>query len=154
MKKLLSGLALAVVVVLGCEQGRPGGAGVGTETTPRDTTTTTNKPVLGPAENTFTLSVPQLTTHLKQGESKTVSIALSRGKNFDEDVALKFSDIPNGLTIDPPSPMVKHGDKEAKVTVAAAPDAAIGDFTIKVSGHPAKGSPDAVNEFKVSVAGK
>jgi hypothetical protein len=32
-------------------------------------------------------------------------------------------------------------------------DASLGDFTIKVTGHPTKGA-DATNEFKITVAEK
>ena len=111
------------------------------------------KPPIGNAEETFTMSVPVLSTSLKQGEAKTATISLSRGKNFDEDVTLKFDDIPKGLTIEPPAALVKHGDKEANLTLKAADDAALGDFTIKVTGHPAKGT-DAKAELKVSIAEK
>ena len=46
-----------------------------------------------------------------------------------------------------------HGDKETKVAVKVPADAALGDFTIKVTGHPASGA-DAMNEFKMTVAKK
>lgn len=104
-------------------------------------------------EDTFTLTVPTLATKLKQGENKVVSVGIKRGKNFDEDVALKFETLPKGLTIDPAAPTIKHGDTEAKVTVKAAGDAAVGDFTVTVKGHPEKGS-DATQELKVTVQPK
>jgi hypothetical protein len=49
--------------------------------------------------------------------------------------------------------MIKHGDTDAKVTLKAAPDASLGEFTIKVTGHPTTGS-NATSEFKVTVAKK
>ncbi|HYV34951.1 MAG TPA: hypothetical protein VE988_04550, partial [Gemmataceae bacterium] len=110
-------------------------------------------PVLGQADDTFTLSVPTLATTLKQGETKTASIGIKRGKNFDGDVTIKFAETPKGLAIDPTSPVIKHGDTEAKITLKAAEDAALGDFTIKLTGHPTKGA-DAANEFKVTVQKK
>ncbi len=159
MKSLHAGLVVVALVALnGCSQGTPGGPGaVNTPSTtpnkPATTTTTVQKPVLGQAEETFNLSVPSLSTHLKQGETKAASISLTRGKNFDEDVTLKFDDVPKGITIDPENHVIKHGDKEAKVTFHAADDAALGDFTIKVTGHPTKGV-DAKTEFKLTVAEK
>jgi hypothetical protein len=54
------------------------------------------------------------------------------------------------VTLDPASPVIKHGDTEAKITLKAADDAAVGDFTLKVTGHPTKGA-DAANEFKLTV---
>jgi len=46
-----------------------------------------------------------------------------------------------------------HGDKEVKVTVKVADDTALGEFTVKVTGHPTSGA-DATNEFKITVAKK
>lgn len=156
MKSLHVGLvALALVALNGCTQGTPGGPGVSSTPSTRGTptTTTTQKPVIGDAEETFSLSVPSLSTNLKQGETKAATISLSRGKNFDEDVTLKFADVPKGVTIDPAEPAIKHGDAEVNITFQAADDAALGDFTIKVTGHPAKGA-DAKTEFKLNVAEK
>ena len=156
MKSLHVGLvAMALAALNGCTQGTPGGPGASnTPSKPgTPTTTTAQKPVLGQAEETFNLSVPSLSTGLKQGETKSASISLSRGKNFDEDVTLKFDDVPKGITIDPASHVIKHGDTEAKITFQAADDAALGDFTIKVTGHPTKGA-DAKTEFKLTVAEK
>ena len=117
------------------------------------TTTTAQKPVIGDAEETFSLSVPSLSTNLKQGEIKVATISLSRGKNFDEDVTLKFADVPKGVTLDPADPVIKHGDAEVNITFQAADDAALGDFTIKVTGHPTKGT-DAKTEFELNVTEK
>ena len=58
-----------------------------------------------------------------------------------------------GVTLDPASPSINHGDKDIKVTVKAAADAALGDFTIKMTGHPEKGS-DATNDLKLTIAKK
>lgn len=107
----------------------------------------------GMDKDNFRLTVPILSTKLKQGEAKSVSIGISRGKGFEQDVGLKFDSVPQGVTVDPVTPTLKHGDTEAKVTVKAAEDAAVGDFTVKVTGHPAKGT-DAVSELKITVEKK
>ena len=60
-----------------------------------------------------------MSTTLHQGETKDVSIGIERGKNFDEDVTLKFADGPEGVTLDSASPVIKHGDTETKVTLKA-----------------------------------
>ncbi len=45
------------------------------------------------------------------------------------------------MTIEPSGSVIKHGETETKVTFKAAADSALGDFTIKVTGHPGpKGS--------------
>ena len=85
------------------------------------------------------------------GETKTLSIGIKRGNNFQEDVTLKFADVPQGVTVDPASPVIKQGETETKITLKAATDASLGDFTIKLTGHPTKGS-DASHEFKITVA--
>jgi len=139
-------LASASVALAGCNQGTPGGQGV--------TTTPPHKPpVYGEADNTFNLSVPRMSTTLHQGETKDVTIGIERGKNFDQDVALKVAEGPTGVTADFASPVIKHGDSEAKLTFKAADDASLGDFTVKVTGHPAKGA-DATIDFKITVAKK
>lgn len=131
----------ALVILIGCGQGTSGGPGA--------TTPPSKKPMLGQTEDTFSLTVPS--TKLNQGETKTVSVGISRGKNFNEDVSLKVGDLPKGVTLDPASALIKHGDTDAKLTLKAANDAALGDFTVKVTGHPTKGA-DAVAELKISVA--
>jgi hypothetical protein len=145
MKKSFACLLIAASVAFaGCNNNStPGGPGA---TSNRGD----NKPVVGRADDTFTLDPPNLATKVKQGESKAVSIGIKRGKNFDQDVTLKFSDLPKGVTLDPASPVIKHGNAEVKLILKTADDASLGDFTVKMTGHPTKGE-DAVNEFKITV---
>ena len=138
-------LALALVTLTGCNQGTPGGSGI--------TNPPQKQPAFGEAEKTFKLSVPRMSTTLHQGETKEVAIGIERGKNFEGDVTLAFADGPEGVTIESASPIIKHGDKEAKVTLKAKADASLGDFTVKVMGHPTEG-PDATSELKITVAKK
>jgi hypothetical protein len=144
MKNLLSGVLVAALVALvGCGgKSTPGGPGA----------TNPTKPIVGQGEDTFTLSTPS-SVSLKQGETKTATVGIKRGKNFDQDVALKFNDLPKGLTIEEASPVIKHGDQDAKITLKAADDAGLGDHVVKVSGHPGKGG-DATSELKVTVQKK
>ena len=145
-KSFASFLIAALVASAGCsDKSTPGGPGAKNHSD--------NKPVVGQAEDTFTLDPPNLATKLKQGESRAFAIGINRGKNFDQDVTLKFENLPKGTSIEPASPVITHGDTEAKLTIKAADDAAVGDFAIRVTGRPAKGS-DASNEFKVTVAKK
>ncbi len=46
--------------------------------------------------------------------------------------------------------MIKNGETDAEITLTGAEDAALGDFDIKMTGHPAKGT-DTSNEFKLSI---
>lgn len=146
MKISVAGLlVLIAVVVAGCTQSTPGGPGI------------TNPPqrqrAYGETENTFSLSVPHMSTTLHQGETKEAAIGIARGKNFDGDVELSFAEGPKGVNLSSASPTIKHGDSEAKVTLKATTDASLGEFTIKVKGHPTTGA-DATSEFKVTVSKK
>lgn len=168
-------MAALLVTALGCGEGTPGGPGVkpnppassstNSSNTPMEKPTmpddpvtpdkpaapgTDANPLAGDPENSFRLDAPNLATTIKQGETKVVTIGITRSKNFDQDVMLSFEGVPTGVTIDPAEPMIKHGEKEVKLNVTAAGDAALNDFTIKITGHPATGA-DATNEFKLTV---
>jgi uncharacterized membrane protein len=144
MNKLYAGLlGTALLAGVGCHPGTTGGPGV-----PGG-----KSPMVGMAENTFKLDTPNLSTKVKQGETKEVTIGIDRGKNFDQDVTLKFEGLPKGVTIEPATVTIKHGDKDAKVTVHAADDAALGESTITADGKPANGNT-ASNTFKLTVEKK
>ena len=94
------------------------------------TDTSSKKPAYGQADDTFNLSVPVMSSSLQQGSMSESTIGIKRAKNFDEDVALTFADVPKGVTIDPASPMIKHGDTDVKVTFHAENESAVGEFKI------------------------
>ncbi len=159
MKRILWTLAAvtgAAILTMGCNNGTPGGPG-----TDKDKDKDKDKPsVIQQAEDaviqhegTYSLTMPLLTTRIKQSEDKVVAIGIRRGKNFDEDVTLKFDGAPAGLTIEPATATIKHGEKETKVNVKATNDAPLGESTIKVTGHAEKGA-DASNDLKIIVEKK
>ena len=171
---LVSLSAMGLFALAGCTEGTPGGPGAthsvtrtsshrqAEEPMPPKTTGEPARRVEVPekrtetasrGDQTFTLSVPTFSTTLKQGEAKEIKIGIHRGKNFAEDVALHFTGLPKGVTIEPANPMIRASDKDAAVTVKAADDAPLGDFTVKVVGHPTTGA-DAINEFKISIRKK
>ncbi len=139
----------AFVAACGCNKGNSGGPGAvspaSDQTTMEQAASTFRQP-----EDTFSLDTPMMSTKMAQGESKALSIGITRGKNIDQDVTLNFKELPKGVTIDPMNPLIKHGDMETEVTVTATADAALGDFTVKVSGHPTTGA-DATTDLKISV---
>src|SRR5208337_1592387 len=131
MNRTFAGLmVVALGALVGCG-GRDSAGGPGA------TNPTSKQPLYGQAVDTFNLTAPA--TSLKQGETKDVSIGIRRGTNFQGDVTLKFTEVPQGLTIDPTSPVIMHGETDTKVTVKAAADASLGDFNVKVTGHPTEG---------------
>ena len=104
-------------------------------------------------KDTFTLSPSFWNTALKQGEAKAVAVGINRDKRFDQEVTLKITGLPKGVTADPSTVVIKTGDADAKFTLKASDDAAIGDFAATLTGHPTAGA-DATHEFKFSVAKK
>jgi uncharacterized membrane protein len=137
----------SLIAFVGCSVGTTGGPGSDKEKKSR---LEQAEDKVRQAEDTFNLSVPTFSVKIKQGESKEVMIGISRGKNFGEDVVLKSEGMPKGVTVEPAEVVIKHGDKEAKLTVKAADDAALGEFTVKLVGHPQKGG-DATHELKLTV---
>ena len=155
-------LAAALVFFSGCNQGTPGG----NTTAPDTTTTRTNtngvngtttethsvsKPLIGEDEKTFSLDMPNLSTGIKQGETQNITIGIDRGDNFDQDVTLTLTNVPAGVTMTPEKPVLKKGEEEVVIAVAAAADAALGDFTVNVSGSPSGGGTAATNELALTV---
>ncbi len=135
----------SLVAVVGCDQSKQTAGGPGV------TTSGEKPPLYGQKDDTFNLTLAAQS--VKQGDSKEVTVGIKRGNNFEQDVGLQFVDLPAGVTVNPPSLALKHGDPEAKVTLKVTNEAAPGDYTVKVMGHPMKGG-DATTEFKLTVAPK
>ncbi len=150
MKTLLT-VSVAFVfcgLIAGCIEQTPGGPGA-TKPHVAPGSTTANRPNYE-SDNTFTIGVPVLSTAVKQGQTESATLSLNRGRNFDQDVAIELSGLPQGVTAEPVKPMIKHGDKETTVQIHAANDAALGDFIVKVTGRPATGA-EATSELKLTV---
>ena len=148
MRKLFTTcLMAALAAALGCGSehpvGGPGAGGTGTRTV-------TGKP----KNDTFDINAPKLSTGIKQGEHKEVTISVDRSKDFKQDVTLKFSSEDKGVTVTPSTHTVKASDSETsvKVTVAASKDAAVAEHVIQVTGTPTEGASTSAT-FKVDVKG-
>lgn len=143
MKSSIAVLLITTSMMLtGCNEGESGGPGASLPDSEQST--------IGKTDNTFSLDTPMLSIDLTQGEAEAFLIGIKRTDNFNQDVQLRFDDLPMGVTITPQVPLIKHGDMESKMTIAAEPDAALGDFTVKVSGHPSEGDA-ATSEFTVTI---
>jgi hypothetical protein len=139
--RILSGavVVFSLLALPACQTGTTGGPGA---------SDVRNEPLVGRPDESFNLQ--RTKAELRQGETKSVAIAIDRTRDFDDDVTLDVEGLPRGLTIDNKHPVIKHGDAEARFMLTAADDASLGDFTLKVTGHPTKGT-DAMNELKVTV---
>jgi uncharacterized membrane protein len=141
MKRVLLPLVLLNgLLLIGCSQGTPGGPGVSGPA-----------PSYGQADNTFNLSVPRMATTVQQGETFETSIGIKRGVNFDQDVALMFTNLPLGVSIEPAEPQIPRGKNETKVKFIADEEATAGTFQVKLTGHPTEGG-DAQVDFSLNVA--
>ncbi|ADB16368.1 hypothetical protein Psta_1693 [Pirellula staleyi DSM 6068] len=138
-------MALPLAMAIGCTQGTAGGPGVDDKSV--------EKPTYGQAENTFNLSVPVMSSSLQQGVATDVTVGIKRAENFDQDVTLVFADLPKGVTVEPASAVIGHGDEDAKIVFKVGDETAVGDYVVKVTGQPKSGA-DAVVDMKFSVSAK
>ncbi len=139
MKKLAAFSLIMLLAITGCQMGSSGGPG---------TSDSSKEHYLSRPDESFTLGMAQVT--IRQGETKFVSISIKRTLNFEEDVVLSFEAMPRGISVDDAHPRIKRGDAEARFALTAKDEAALGDFSLKVTGHPTNGG-DAVNDFKITV---
>ena len=161
MKTLVIGVcAFVMFAAVGCNEGTPEGSKATASTDKLAPPVTTvkkpvvEKPIAGEADKTFSLSVPFESVALMQGEEKSVLIGINRGENFREEVAIEVSDLPTGVTLVTTDPSIAHGSMDATLKFKAASDAALGDFTVKLTGHTASSGADFTKEFKMTVAEK
>jgi len=129
---LLASAALcASFLTLGCNKSEPGGV-PGTD-------------------SSFTLSPPQMSTHLKPKESKVIKIDVNRKDSFNEAVVFMAKEVPNGLKVDEKSKTAAAGTKEVAFTVTAEENAQPGDYVIKVQAKPEKTGKETLTDVKVTV---
>jgi hypothetical protein len=89
---------------------------------------------------------------LTQGQEKDVTIGITRGKNFDQDVTLEFEGLPKGVTAEK-NAVLKKGDEATTVKMKAAADAALGKHDVTVVGKPKTGD-SAEAKFTLTVKEK
>jgi hypothetical protein len=159
MKKLSVGLSvLMLAVAVGCTESSSDGPQAVAPTKSKQSNepvkVVAKKPIAGEADNTFSLSVPFESVTLTQGEEKAMLIGINRGENFREEVAIEVSGLPQGVTLETATPVIKQGDTDAALMLKAAPDAALGDFTVEVIGHTTSSGADFAKEVQLTVAQK
>ncbi len=98
----------------------------------------------------FKITTPRLDTQLKQGDTQTVTVSVSRDELFKQDVQLAIKSTP-GITVTPSTQLVKASDSpDVQVQLAAAKDAPLGECRVTVSGTPKTGDA-ASQDFNVDV---
>ena len=150
---LLTAAIAAMFAVTGCTDNTKTSGGPGGKDKDKANTSTVKKieDKLVQRENSFSLNPGNVT--LKQGETKKDKITIKRGKGFDQDVALSFDKLPDGVTIDPAAPVVKKGDDSIEVTFKAGDAAAITKTDVKMTGKPTTGD-SSNNTITVNVEKK
>jgi hypothetical protein len=99
--------------------------------------------------NGFKLVTPSTT--IAQGEKTQLTIGIERGENFSEDIALTFESLPQGVTIEPLQTVFKITASKETVSIEAAKDAALGNFTINVISKPARQRQETIEPIKLTV---
>lgn len=113
-------MALALMIVAGCQWGNPRGGG-------------------SDRDEGFRVVVPRSSTQVKQGDTESVRVSLDRGPSFKRDVTLGISSS-EGIAVEPAHVLISASDRpEAQVRITAATDAAIGTYRVNVNATPATG---------------
>ncbi len=137
MKSLIVGtLAVAVLTLGGCSLNR---SEVGGE-------------VSSPDSN-FRMSAPLMETSVRQGEVRTVTVSLNRGRSFTQDVNLTIEE-PRGLSIEPNDITVRSSDRQdVQLVITADEDAPIAVHQVEVQAEPETGKTTWV-QFPVRVTAR
>jgi uncharacterized membrane protein len=132
MKKALTiVLTFAVMAIFGCESSSPRGGGM-------------------TKDAGFKIAAPTFSTDIKQGQAQNIIVSLERGDYFKQDVKLQIESS-KGISIEPTSVIIKASDKpDVQLKIAAAQNAALGEYRISVKGVPKTGESTST-EFKVKV---
>ena len=87
----------------------------------------------GPVE----LQVDSPKVSLRQGESLDLVVGIERLFDFEGDIQLKLDSLEQakGVQLDGDSITVSKGQKQGKLTIIAAEDAAVGEFPITLKAH-------------------
>jgi hypothetical protein len=135
-------LATGVLAAVGCEnKSPPGGPGAARPDS--------GSSHVGTPDNTFRITVANTT--LKQGESKTVTVSIKRGTNFDQDVKLEVENAPQGVTFKFDDATLHASATETHLTIDASKDAALGEHKVMIAATPARAGTATQTEMKVEV---
>lgn len=113
---------------------------------------TTGKPVLRDEGSSTVLALFTPIVEVRQGQTKAVNASIERKANSDGDVELRFSDIPRGVSFDPPRPVIKRHGIEGSFSVVTTADAEVGEHTVQATAHPQNGDADFTGHITLKIA--
>src|SRR5262249_5744000 len=87
--------------------------------------------VIRASSEELALTMPGNVT-LKPGEAQQVTVKIDR-QGVDENVDVKFNDLPQGIKIDKPEQVVRRGEKGADFVLIAMGNAKPGDHPVRVT---------------------
>ena len=121
--------ALALTLIVGCESPRGGSMSGG---------------------EGFKIGTPTFTTNIKQGETKSVTVTLNRGKYFKRDVTLEIN-ASSGISVEPTQALIRGSDvPQVQLQITAAQDANFGEYKVYIKGTPESGETTST-EINVKV---
>jgi|SRR5262245_12877957 len=131
MRNWLCAAAAAAVMAVGCNKSPEGSS--------------PNSP------GSFTISGPDFSTTIKQGDKQTINLTLNRKSGFSKDVKLKV-DPPQKIKAELNKSEIKGTDPtEFTLTVAPDKDADLGEQHIKVTGTAEGGGNPVSVDVKIKV---
>jgi uncharacterized membrane protein len=137
----LTMLAAGAMAIVGCEnKSPPGGPGTAASNSGR---------TAGTPDNTFRISAPGVT--LKQGETKAITVSVTRGVNFDQDLKLEVMNGPQGVTFKFDDSTLRASAKEAHLTIEASNEAALGEHKVAIKATPAREGAATNTEIKIEI---
>jgi len=105
----------------------------------------------GAETKSVTVKAPEEVT-VKQGDSAKIKVSITREK-FDDDVKVKFKDLPQGVSVMESDMTIAKADKNGEFTLKAAPDAkTVDDHKVTVTAWSGTITNDAT--FKLSIKKK
>src|ERR1035437_6667906 len=114
-KALIAAAVIGMAALVGCKKSEEGGRA---------------------GADTFRLSVPALSTAVKQGETQVAQVTVKRSEGFNQAIKLEVK-APTGLQVDLEIATVKPGDKgDVQVKIMAAKDAPLGEQKVMIKGTP------------------
>jgi len=107
----------------------------------------------GTRASQFTIEGPATTVSIPEGKAHTISLSLSRGGDFKQDVNLHV-DAPAGVSVAPLETTVKATEKgDVKLQILIGNNVTPGDHVIHVTGKPESGNPTTLDvNIKVTEA--